>query len=253
MARWLNVLGTDIAAYLDEHGMPGAVNRVGFDNWYPGFLDFTHIFRNSISFFTETALYRYATPRFYTVDEFPKDQRGLALGSVLQQPVERRVVEAARRGELHGRRVDGGAGHGGEISRRIALQPVPSRGGQRQPLPKEPPFAYVIPQEQRDLPEAATLVQKLMINGIEVQQADQSLSREWPRISAGHVGRADGPALFAAGEGAVRAAAISGPARNAERPAKAAVRRDRMDAADADGSAGRARAGACARQASARR
>src|SRR5580704_2394179 len=77
MGRWLNVLGTNIAAYLDEHGMPGAVNRVGFDNWYPGFLDFTHIFRNSIAFFTETALYRYATPRFYPVDEFPKEQRGL--------------------------------------------------------------------------------------------------------------------------------------------------------------------------------
>ena len=66
-----------MAAYLDEHGMPGAVNRVGFDNWYPGFLDYTHIFRNSISFFTETALFRYATPRFYPVDEFPKEQRGL--------------------------------------------------------------------------------------------------------------------------------------------------------------------------------
>ena len=58
MARWLNVLGINMAAYLDEHQMPGAVHRVGFDNWYPGFLDFTHIFRNSISFFTETALYR---------------------------------------------------------------------------------------------------------------------------------------------------------------------------------------------------
>ena len=77
MARWLSVMGTNMAAYLDEHGMPGAVHRVGFDNWYPGFLDFTHIFRNSISFFTETALYRYATPRFYPVDEFPKEQRGL--------------------------------------------------------------------------------------------------------------------------------------------------------------------------------
>ncbi|MGA2600204.1 MAG: M14 metallopeptidase family protein, partial [Bryobacteraceae bacterium] len=77
IARWLNVLGIDMAAYLDEHGMPGAVHRVGFDNWYPGFLDFTHIFRNSISFFTETALYRYATPHFYTVDEFPKDKQQL--------------------------------------------------------------------------------------------------------------------------------------------------------------------------------
>jgi hypothetical protein len=75
MARWLNVLGINMAAYLDEHQMPGAVHRVGFDNWYPGFLDFTHIFRNSISFFTETALYRYATPHFYTVDEFPKERQ----------------------------------------------------------------------------------------------------------------------------------------------------------------------------------
>jgi hypothetical protein len=58
MGRRLSVIGTAIAAYLDAHGMPGAVNRVGFDNWYPGFLDYTHIFRLSIAFFTETALYR---------------------------------------------------------------------------------------------------------------------------------------------------------------------------------------------------
>src|SRR5258708_11801870 len=77
MARWLNVLGIDMAAYLDEHGMPGAVHRVGFDNWYPGFLDFTHIFRNSIAFFTETALYSYATPHFYSVNDFPRDRQGL--------------------------------------------------------------------------------------------------------------------------------------------------------------------------------
>ncbi|MFZ3244108.1 MAG: M14 metallopeptidase family protein, partial [Candidatus Acidiferrales bacterium] len=56
LMRWLNAFGIDMAAYLDEHDMPGAINRVGFDNWYPGFQDFTGIFRNSISFFTETAL-----------------------------------------------------------------------------------------------------------------------------------------------------------------------------------------------------
>jgi hypothetical protein len=109
MARWLNVLGINMAAYLDEHQMPGAVHRVGFDNWYPGFLDFTHIFRNSISFFTETALYRYATPHFYTVDEFPKDRQQLTRRSVLQQPVERRLVAPGGCRTLHGRRVHGGA------------------------------------------------------------------------------------------------------------------------------------------------
>jgi hypothetical protein len=36
---------------------------------------------------------------------------------------------------------------------------------------KDPPYAYIVPLEQRDLPTAAILVQKLMINGIEVQEA----------------------------------------------------------------------------------
>ncbi len=47
---------------------------------------------------------------------------------------------------------------------------------------KEPPYAYVIPREQRDLPTAATLVDKLLINGIEVHQAEQPFlanSREY--------------------------------------------------------------------------
>src|ERR1051325_8129888 len=34
-----------------------------------------------------------------------------------------------------------------------------------------PPYAYVIPQQQDDRGEAATLIQKLMINGIEVHEA----------------------------------------------------------------------------------
>jgi hypothetical protein len=171
MGRWLNVLGTDIAAYLDEHGMPGAVNRVGFDNWYPGFLDFTHIFRNSISFFTETALFRYATPRFYPVDEFPKDQLGLRTEVFYSSPWRGgwwRLRDAVNYMEGASMAVlDTAAKYHEELlyNRYQAAADNVSR------FTKEPPYAYVVTLEQRDLPEAATLVQKLMINGIEVQQA----------------------------------------------------------------------------------
>jgi hypothetical protein len=171
MGRWLNVLGTDIAAYLDEHGMPGAVNRVGFDNWYPGFLDFTHIFRNSISFFTETALFRYATPRFYPVDEFPKDQRGLRTEVFYSSPWRGgwwRLRDAVDYMEGASMAVlDTAAKYHEELlyNRYQAAADNVSR------FTKEPPYAYVVTLEQRDLPEAATLVQKLIINGIEVQQA----------------------------------------------------------------------------------
>jgi hypothetical protein len=170
MGRWLNVLGTDIAAYLDEHGMPGAVNRVGFDNWYPGFLDFTHIFRNSISFFTETALFRYATPRFYPIDEFPKDQRGLRSEVFYSSPWKGgwwRLRDAVNYMEGASMAVlDTAAKYREELmyNRYQAAVDNVSR------FTKEPPYAYIVPLEQRDLPEAAALVQKMMINGIEVQQ-----------------------------------------------------------------------------------
>jgi len=35
---------------------------------------------------------------------------------------------------------------------------------------------YLIPQEQRDLPTTTTLVEKLLINGIEVHQSQQALA-----------------------------------------------------------------------------
>ena len=77
MYRWVNVFGTAMAAYLDEHDMPGAMHRGRFDDWYPGFVDHVNNFRNTVSFLTETALYRYATPHFYTIDDFPRDKQDL--------------------------------------------------------------------------------------------------------------------------------------------------------------------------------
>jgi hypothetical protein len=173
MARWLNVLGIDMAAYLDEHGMPGAVHRVGFDNWYPGFLDFTHIFRNSISFFTETALYRYATPHFYTTTIFRRTTSTCTAEVFYSSPWKGgwwRLADAVRYMQGASMAVLDTAAKYRETA---AVQPLSGGARQHRAFRKEPPFAYVIPQEQRDLPTAATLVEKLLINGIEVHQAEQ--------------------------------------------------------------------------------
>ncbi|MCU1260129.1 MAG: hypothetical protein JWO80_3014, partial [Bryobacterales bacterium] len=171
MARWLSVLGMNIAAYLDEHEMPGAVHRVGFDNWYPGFLDFTHIFRNSISFFTETALYRYATPHFFTVDEFPKERQELRSEVLYSSPWKGgwwRLADAIQYMQGASMSVlDTAAKYHEEL---LYNRYQAGRDNIRK-FQTEPPFAYVIPQEQRDLPTAALLAQKLLINGIEVEQA----------------------------------------------------------------------------------
>ena len=171
MARWLNVIGVNMAAYLDEQGMPGAIHRTGFDNWYPGFLDFTHIFRNSISFFTETALYRYATPHFYTVDEFPKDRAGLRSEVLYSSPWKGgwwRLADAVRYMTGASMSVLDTAAKYREVFLYNRYQAARDNIAR---FRKEPPYAYVIPREQHDLPAAAVLVEKMLINGIEVHQA----------------------------------------------------------------------------------
>jgi hypothetical protein len=186
LIRWLNALGVDMAAYLDEHEMPGSINRVGFDNWYPGFLDFIGIFRNSISFFTETALYRYATPHFYTVDEFPKDRQPLRsevfysspwtggwwrLGDAVHYMVGASMSVLDTAAKYH---------------EELLYNKYQAGRHNIERFQKNPPYAYVITTEQRDLPTAATLVQKLMINGIEVHQTAKPFAangRKYPEGS----------------------------------------------------------------------
>src|SRR5215510_4807807 len=171
MARWLNVLGIGMAAYLEEHGMPGAVHRVGYDNWYPGFLDFTHIFRNSISFFTETALYAYATPHFYPVTDFPRDRQPLRSEIFYSSPWKGgwwRLGDAVRYMLGASMSVLDTAA---KYREQFLYNRYQAGRDNIERFRKEPPFAYVISIEQRDLPTAATLVEKLLLNGIEVHQA----------------------------------------------------------------------------------
>jgi hypothetical protein len=185
MARWLNVFGINMAAYLDEHQMPGAIHRTGFDNWYPGFLDFTHIFRNSIAFFTETALYRYATPHFYTVDEFPRERQALRSEVFYSSPWKGgwwKLSDAVR--YMLGASMavlDTTA----KYRESLLYNRYQAARDNIERFRKEPPFAYVIPAQQHDLPTAAMLVEKLLINGIEVHQAAKPFAANGREYKAG--------------------------------------------------------------------
>lgn len=183
LMRWLNAFGIDMGAYLDEHGMPGAINRVGFDNWYPGFQDFTGIFRNSISFFTETALYGYATPHFYTVRDFPPEFRSLNSQVFYSSPWTGgwwRLGDAVRYMVGASMSVLDTAA---KYREQLLYNKYQSGRDNIERFSSNPPYAYVISPEQRDFPEAALLVQKIMLNGVEVHQATAPFAangREYP-------------------------------------------------------------------------
>ncbi|MGA3236832.1 MAG: M14 metallopeptidase family protein [Bryobacteraceae bacterium] len=173
MYRWVNVFGTAMAAYLDEHDMPGAMHRGRFDDWYPGFVDHVNNFRNTVSFLTETALYRYATPHFYTVDEFPRDKQDLHTEVYYSSPWRGgwwRLGDAVRYNIAASMSVLDTA-----AKNREELLYDRYRAGHDviEHFTKDPPYAYVIPREQRDRNTAAVLVEKLMVDGIEMHQATQ--------------------------------------------------------------------------------
>ena len=186
MWRWTNVFGTSMAAYLDEHAMPGAMHRGRFDDWYPGFVDHVNSFRNTVSFLTETALYRYATPKFYTIDEFPKDKQDLRTEVMYASPWRGgwwRLNDAVRYMLGASMSVLNTASKYREdllYNRYQAGRDTVAR------FTKEPPFAYVIPREgQADAPTAGVLIEKLMLNGIEVHEASRVLKLNGIEYPAG--------------------------------------------------------------------
>jgi hypothetical protein len=166
---WLNVIGTNMTAYLDQHNMPGAIHETRFDNWYAGFTDWAGVFRNEISFFTETALYRYATPRFYTVDEFPKEYQDLRALTMYTTPWQggwwrlRDAVDYMVAGSMSVLDLAAKNHESLLYNRYQAARDSIHR--------KEPPYAYVISDKQADVPEAGLLAQKMIDNGLDVYQS----------------------------------------------------------------------------------
>jgi len=185
MWRWVNNSGRRWRAYLDEHDMPGAMHRGRFDDWYPGFVDHVNSFRNTVSFLTETALYRYATPHFYTIDEFPRDKPGSEGRSVLFESLEGRLVAIARRDELHDRASMAVLDTAAKSREELLYNRYQAGRDVIKKFETDPPYAYVIPQQQHDLPTAAVLVEKLLINGIEVQQATRDFKANGEVYKAG--------------------------------------------------------------------
>ncbi len=174
MRSWLNVVGIQMSAALQEQHKPGAISEYQFDNWYPGFLDFTHVFRNEISFFTETALYRYATPRFYTVDEFPKQSQDLKALTMYTDPWQGgwwRLKDAVDYMVVGSMSVLDTAV---KYREQLLYNRWQAAHDNIEHFKHNAPYAYVLPVPQADTPEAAQLANVMLRNGVEVHRAKET-------------------------------------------------------------------------------
>ena len=220
-----------------------------FDAWYPGYIDYAPIFKNIAAFWTETALYQYATPHDYT-----------------HQRLSRRTCATCGRRastRARGRRAGGGCATRWTTwkRRRSAVLEYASKykdsllfnryqAGRDQIAlgAKKAPYAYVVPQEQRDPVAAVELLRRLAFGGVRVSQLTDAVTIDGDVVPGRHVGHPDRSGIRRDGARGARRAALSGSAAVSRRTAGASVRRRRLDAAAADGRDGRRRDDAAERR-----
>ncbi len=171
MSRQVNMIGMAIAKGLEERGQVGAIHMgTAFDAWYPGYIDYAPMFKNVSAFWTETALYQYATPHEYTIADVPQNMRDLRPRSLYSSPWPPgwwRLRDAVAYMETASWSVLEYAAKYKEsllLNRYKAGTAQIARGGTKAP------FAYIVTQDQRDPVAAVELLRRLAFGGVRVSQ-----------------------------------------------------------------------------------
>ena len=183
--RGKNLVGSAMGYAFDREGKDGAISRFAFDFIYPGYEDSFGDFFHIISIMTETALYSYATPRFYTIRDFPEDYRDLTPSVFYPSPWKggwwrlRDAVEyclTASKAVLHT----------AALYREAFLYGKYKMGRDTASrFAKEPPYAWIIPREQWDSPTAALLVERMLLQGVKVFRAEKPFTADGVSYPAG--------------------------------------------------------------------
>ena len=171
MSREVNMIGMAIAKGLEERGQVGATHMgTAFDAWYPGYVDYAPNFKNIAAFWTETALFQYATPHEYSIGDFPQTMRELRPQSLYSSPWPPgwwRLRDAVDYMETASLAVLEYAAKYKEsllLNRYRAGRHQIALGG------KKAPYAYIVPQQQRDPVAAVELLRRLAFGGVRVSQ-----------------------------------------------------------------------------------
>lgn len=186
MSRTVNTIGMRIAQELDQAGKPGSVHMLAtFDAYYPGYIDYMPMYQHIASWWTETQGGNCGIPRTTTVEQLPGEYRALLPTSMYNSPwkegrwtlkdqVDYMVTAsiatlryaAKFREELLYNRYQSG---------RDAIAMHRSAG----------PYAWIVPQKQRDPTAPVELLRRLAFLGIRVMQLNRDAAHDGVTYPAG--------------------------------------------------------------------
>jgi hypothetical protein len=186
MSREVNMIGMAIAQALESNGQVGATHMgTGFDAWYPGYIDYLPMLQNSVAFWTETGLYRYATPRFYTINDFPRNARDLRPQTLYSSPWQGgwwRLRDAVDYMVTASFSV---LDYAAKYKETLLYNRYQAGRNTIAKYEQDPPYAYFVPREQRDPVAAVELLRRLAFNGIRVEQLEQTVSFQGMNLERG--------------------------------------------------------------------
>ena len=169
MSREVNMIGMSIAMQLEARGQVGATHMgTGYDAWYPGYIDYAPMFKNIAAFWTETAGGR--EPSESSLNEFPAAMRDLRPQSLYASPwppgMWRMRDQVAYMETASLAVLDFAA----KYKDSLLLNRYKAGVDQIRKGRTSPPFAYFVPQQQRDPVAAVELLRRLAFAGVRVSQ-----------------------------------------------------------------------------------
>ena len=186
MSRTVNTIGSRIAQELDQAGRPGSVHMLAtFDAYYPGYIDYMPMYQHIASWWTETQGGNCGVPRTSTVDQLPQEYRALLPTSMYSSPWKEgrwtlkdqvdymvtasiatlRYAAKFREEVLYNRYQSG----------RDAIA-MHRRSG---------PYAWIVPQKQRDPMAPVEMLRRLAFLGVRVMQLSKDAAHDGTTFPAG--------------------------------------------------------------------
>ena len=191
----INLIGEHMRKRFDEEEKPGYNSGIVFDMWWNGSMRGAPDFHNMAGFLTETALYRYATPRCYAPEEIP-DTFGERAGHLpaktpttnytnpwlggcwpLRQPVEYMLTASRATLDVASKLKEDFLFNIWRMGTRQIARGERAEGG---------PFAYVIDLgAQHDPTRTVEFLRTFRLGGVEIRQAVAPFSAGGTQYPAG--------------------------------------------------------------------
>lgn len=176
-ARMINTIGMLIAQELDSKGQIGAAHALAtFDAYYPGYIDYMPVYQNIPAWWTETQGGGCATTTVRTADQLPEDYKDIRPTALYLSPwVEgkwslRDAVDVMVTASIATLR------YGAKFKDDVLYNRYQAGRDQIKLYSTKGPFAYIIPQAQRDPVAPVELLRRFAFHGIRISQLERDAS-----------------------------------------------------------------------------